>query len=352
MNARIFFALSLVGGLAGCEVSDLSAPGDFSGAKWDIDAVAALPVQTDPYLSGLQEGYLKLARAEFEEFDWADGAEFIARARTAADGQGLAPFDPESRVTDGPEVDGLTAAFMELNGFIASKGAMLRAGRQIADAQVAYDCWLQEAQEGHQSADIEACREQYQLLILLARDLGALPDDMAVVLPEEGGEIGGIEISQNGRTVALDTAFAAAGTGETLGGVAVEEGEIREAFAGALGAQPPPPVEFVLTFDFNSSRINDEGYDLIAQSAEEALSRAAAEVIVTGFADAPGDARANLALSRYRAARVREEVLRELGNREKKTPVSVTTGARGERDLLVSTTGEERRNRRVVILVR
>jgi outer membrane protein OmpA-like peptidoglycan-associated protein len=179
---------------------------------------------------------------------------------------------------------------------------------------------------------------------------------MAVVLPEEsGGDPGGIELSQGDKTVALDRPFAAAGTGEKLGDVPVEEGEIREAFADALAAQPKPPVEFTFTFDFNSTRISDEGYLLIAQAAEEALSRAAAEVIVTGYADAPGTGGANLALSRSRAVVVRREVLRELGVRERAPEsknVSMSVTAKGERDLAVETAGLKRENRRVVILVR
>ena len=348
--------LVVFGLLASCAEGDISGPGDFSGDKWNADAVAALPLTGDPLLDALQEGYVALARAELEEFDWADGAEFNARAAQASTGEAPKPFDPKSRVPDGPEAEALGEAVLELTGYLQKDGARKRAGRQIGEAQVLFDCWVQESQEGHQSEDIERCRTSFQEMMILVRALAQLPGDLAVVLPEKEGEIGGIQLEQAGRQVTLDRAFAAAGTGEKFGDVPVEEGEIRDAFAGALAAQPKPPVKFTLNFDFNSTRISDEAFDLIAQSAEEALSRAAAEVIVTGFTDAPGSPGANLALSRSRAQAVRREVLRELGEHEAggrdTKKVSVTARAKGERNLVVESADRQIENRRVEILVR
>ncbi|MFK7943286.1 MAG: OmpA family protein [Paracoccaceae bacterium] len=318
-----------------------------------MESLSELPVQEDAYLAALQEGYTKLALKERALFDWVDAAEYAGRARAASGGTAPEPLDPKVFGIGGDVGTTLAEARLELRGYLASEGAMLRAGRQIGEAQVSYDCWVEEAEEGHQLKEITACRDRYALLILLVRDLGALPDNMAVVLPEKEGTIGGIEITQDDRTVTLDKAFAAAGTGEKLGDVPVTEGEIRDAFAGALAAQPPPPVEYTVTFDFNSSRIDDDGFLEIAKAAELALSRPVAEIIVTGYADAPGATSENLVLSRGRAARVRREVLRELGSREVTGPkIEVAATGKGEQGLLVNTGSPERSNRRVVILVR
>ena len=339
--------------LAACARGPLSTPEDLTGAKWDVESLSNLPVNADPYLGALQEGYTALALKERSVFDWVDAAEYAGRARAAAGGDRPEPQDPANFDIDGEVATALSEARLELQAFLASEGAMLRAGRQIGDAQVKYDCWVEEAEEGHQEKEISECRDGYALLIVLVRDLGALPADMAVVLPEKQGEIGGIEISQNGKTVTLDTAFAAAGTGEKLGDVPVTESEIRDAFSGALAAQPPPPVEFVVTFEFNSSRLDDDGYLKIAKAAEVALSRPTAEIIVTGYADRPGDTAANLALSRARAARVRREVERELGASEKpNAKVEVSAAGKGAQNPAVETNAPERENRRVVILVR
>ena len=93
-----------------------------------------------------------------------------------------------------------------------------------------------------------ACRERFEALMELIRDLAELPGDLAVVLPEEG-EIGGIELSQRGKTVRLDRPWAAEATGAELGDVPVAESEIREAFGAALAAQPKPPATYEIYFD-------------------------------------------------------------------------------------------------------
>ena len=318
-----------------------------------MEALSGLPANEDAFLGALQDGYTKLALKERGLFDWVDAAVYAERARAAASGTALPPLEAAAFGITGDAAVALDEARAELGAFVASEGARLRVGRQIGEAQVSYDCWVEEVEEGHQDAEIAECRDGYALLILLIRDLGALPDDMAVVLPEDG-EIGGIEISQGDKTVSLDRAFAAAGTGKKLGDVPVTEGEIRDAFAGALAAQPPPPVEFTVNFDFNSARLDNDGFLAVAQAAEEALSREAPEIVITGYADVPGDA-GNLALSKARADRVRREVLRELGAREADSPgskVEVTASGKGAEGLVVDTQRRDRKNRRVLILVR
>ena len=336
--------------LAACTASPDKGgvPDWLTGDKWDVDRIAALPVNEDPYLSGLQEGYVKFAKVELAEFDWDDGALFLKKADLAAQGKPSKPEDPAETSFSEEAGDGLDKGFAQLAAYLGSEGAMLRAPRQIGDAQVFFDCWLREAREGHQPDDIAACRDQFELMVQLIRDLADLPKNMAVILPEDG-EIGGIELSQAGKTVTLDQPFAAAGVGKKLGDVPVVESEIREAFADALAAQPKPPVEFVLTFGFNDTKISDQAFEQVLAAAAEARSRAAAEVIVTGFSDALGDAATNLAISRSRAERVRKAVFFELRDAEK---VTITAEAKGEKDLAVDARGEEAQNRRVVILVR
>lgn len=347
MRSLAGFAVTLA--LASCTATEFDQ-GVLSGDAWDIDSAQNLPVPQDPYLAALREGYLAEARVEKAEFDWQDAAEFRARAVRAAMGERFGPLDPKTRSLSEDFQADLAAAFVEMNAYANSEGAMLRAPRQVGEAQVKFDCWLQEADEGHQADDIAACRSEYEGLILLVRDLANLPDNMAVVLPEEeGGEIGGIELQQGGKKIALDRAFAAAGIGDKFGDLPVAEGEIRDAFADALAARPKPPREFVLTFAFDSARISDKAFEQILLAADEARSRPAAEVIVTGFADAVGSPADNLAISRQRANATAKAIFNELRDEE---TVTFMRGGKGERDLAVKTGRAEEANRRVVILVR
>ena len=331
--------------LAGCEeIGDTTPPGWQSGAAWDVDSAAALPAPADPFAAALQDGYLRLARTELADYDWANGAVFIARARAAAAGEPPAPREP-------PQVAGMVEAQEPLVAYLHTPGAMLRAGRQIGEAQVSWDCWAGEAAEelGRQDlAKLEACRARFDELLPMIAEAARLPGDMVVVLPEEG-EVGGIVVTQGGSSVTLDTSWAAAGTGGSLETLPVAEGEMREAFGAALGARPKPAVSYEVLFDFGSSRITDEEYQRIMQVAAEVRSRQAAEVLVTGHADAPGGTAGNLAVSRARAGAVRAAVLDEL--RRGEAPVFSVT-ARGEHELAVNTPRVERQNRRVVVTVR
>lgn len=331
--------------LAGCdEIGDTTPPGWQSGAAWDVDSAAALPPPADPFAAALQDGYVRLARTELADYDWANGAVFVARARAAAAGEPPGPREP-------PEVAGMAEAQAPLVAYLHTPGAMLRAGSQIGEAQVSWDCWAGEAAEelGRQDlAKLEACRARFDELLPMIAELAELPSDMVVVLPEEG-QVGGVVVTQGDSSLTLDRSWAAAGTGGALETLPVAEGEMREAFDGALRARPKPAVTYEMQFDFGSSRITDEEYQRIMEVAAEVRSRAAAEVLVTGHADAPGDTGRNLALSRARAAAVRAAVLDEL--RRGEAPVFSVT-ARGEQELAVNTPRVERQNRRVVITVR
>ncbi len=348
MTARAAAAVVLAGAvavLAGCDrIGGTTPPGWITGAAWDVDSAAALPAPADPYAAALQEGYIRLARKELADYDWIYGADFVARARAAATGTPPTPRDP-------PDIAGMAEAEKPLLGYLQSEGAMLRAGKEIGEAQVNWDCWAGEAAEelGKQDlAKLDFCEARFDALLATIADLAELPRDMVVVLPEEG-EVGGIVLTQGDSSVTLDKTWAAAGTGGSLDALPVAEGEIRDAFSGALDARPKPPVTFEVLFDFGSSRIAGEERQRIAEIADEVRSRAAAEVLVTGYADAPGGTGGNLAISRARAGAVRAAVQRALGGEA--APV-FSVSARGEHDLAIDTPRVERQNRRVVVTVR
>lgn len=226
---------------------------------------------------------------------------------------------------------------------------MLRAPKEIGFAQSRYECWLQEADEGHQTDEIETCRNEFQLMITVIREKAGLPKNLAVILPGDDGAPTGIELSQDGQTVTLDREFAAAGTGKKLGPLPVSEAEIRDAFADALKAKPKPPKEFTLTFASASAEISDPAFEQVLLAAEEARSRGGAEVIVTGFADPVGDPAYNKRLSQRRAEAVRKAVFKELRDKE---DVLFSTAAQGEEGLADEDDLTAEANRRVVIMVR
>lgn len=343
-RGRSLIAASLLTVLAGCaELAPvLTAPG------WDIERVAQTPAPSDPMAAELRDGYLRLATVERDRRDWRDTAAFLAKAKAAAEGETPPPFTLADRTigSDALRIP-LEAAEPQLLALLGAPGARLRAPGEIARAQLDWECWLEEAEEGHQFERIDACATAFEQSLAAARAAARLPAQLVVVLPEEGGAIGGVVLTTaDGGEIVLDSAFAA---GSTAGGVAVAEEEVREIFAGALDARPAPPRFFTIYFDFNSRALDAEAAAIVMEVVEDAAGRASAEIVLQGHADAVGEAEANLSLSRGRALQVRDAIAAAIGPDR---PARISTSFRGAADLAEPTRGAERLNRRVEITVR
>lgn len=344
--------VAFVGGclaLAGCTGQDADVPDWLDGSAWDVERVEQLAQNPDPYLNSLQVGYLELANFELGQYDWRDSSRYLAKAEAAANGENVAPVDPLERGLEFADDHPMQQGYLQLKAYIGSPGPMLRAPWQIGEAQTRFDCWVEQLEEGHQTDHIANCRELFEATMQLVIDLAELPDNMAVVLPEDG-ETGGIQLThQSGGTATLDRAFAAASVGENVGDLPVEESEIRDAFAPALGAAPPPPVTFDVFFDFNSTKISDDAWLVIWKASNEAQNRDGAEILITGYADAVGGRSENRLVSLVRAASVERALEEDLPPEH---DIEISRTGVGEADLAVSTNASEELNRRVVILVR
>lgn len=335
--------LVLMLGLAACADLDPRKSGD----RWDAERVAAMPAPEDPRLAQLFEGYIGLSRAELAEYDWNDGADFLAKAETAAMGTLPPHFALDQRRIGKAQRAEFAAAEAEMLALFAARGAQLRAPREIAQVQIDWECWLQESEEGYQTDEIELCREAFNTSLARAKEAARLPKQLVVVLPEEDGSIGGVVLSiAGGGDLVLDKPFAA---GSDSGAVAVGEGEIREAFSSALSARPIAPSFFKVLFDSGSSRINPAGMDVVQKVVADIRARPVAEVVLIGHADALGGDAANTRLSRRRARAIRAAITAELDTADE---VEFEIDGLGERALEIPTQGNEPGNRRVEVTVR
>lgn len=333
--SRVRAATALAVLLAGCAPSE-QKPGWLSGDDWVYNAPAT-EAAADPYFDALVEGYREAARFELAEYDWNDASAFLDKAEAAAARREVPPFSSDDRPVGGDSEADLRAAEAELNGYINSPGARLRAGEQIGKAQVLYDWWHEEAEEGfgeasprHNADIIKSRREAFEEMMFFVKSFGDLPANMAVVLPKDG-VTGGIEMTPVGRAgdkVLLDQAWATAGTGERWGEIPTTEDEMTDAFAAASGAMPPPSKWYCVLFPTGSAKVGDGNFSSIWAATWEARNREGSELLITGQADRPGDTGANLALSSRRAAAVRASVLRQLQDARGKL---VSVRAIGER---------------------
>jgi OmpA-OmpF porin, OOP family len=177
-------------------------------------------------------------------------------------------------------------------------------------------------------------------------------DEMVVLLPGPDGAVGALTVEHEGQQRTLDAAYATTrlqhqGRLEDAGRTAPEQ--VRQTFEGALGAQPPRPVTFILYFLGDSDELTAESMLEIPKILAAISGRPAPEIVVVGHTDRQGSLEYNDGLSLRRAERVRTQLVR-IGI----APERIGVAGRGERAPLVATEDgvAEPRNRRVEITVR
>lgn len=126
------------------------------------DAQDTSCVCANPYCSSLSAGYLDAALDELAESDQEDAAFFARKSKMACQGLSVLPQDPkERRLNEGAERE--IAAHRDRIMNLVAKQTLLQKSddqRRLGHAQVAYDCWLQELEEGHQISEIEQCKNE------------------------------------------------------------------------------------------------------------------------------------------------------------------------------------------------
>ena len=108
----------------------------------------------------LTANYQKLAKMEADEQDWTDADFFGQRAQQTAGGDAPGPQAIEDRDLPAEYVGDITAARALLVSALDS-GARESNPVAAAKAQAGFDCWMQEAEENIQPADIKWCRDWF-----------------------------------------------------------------------------------------------------------------------------------------------------------------------------------------------
>ena len=263
---------------------------------------------TDAFAAKLQSGYVRLARAEMDENDFTDARVFADRALAAAASAPPAPESLGARKLPQESVPELADARERLVKALDA-GARDSAADDAADAQLSFDCWMQEQEENFQDRDIAECRTNFfaALKRMEIRNLAKAEPEPETPMPQPTPAA--IELP-------------------------------------ARVERTPLSTRFVVYFDFDRASLSGSSEAELARAADAARRTGAAMVRVTGHADRSGPASHNLSLSRSRAREV-VAALRRLGLPE----IGVATQAFGEERPQVRTPDgvREQRNRRVEI---
>jgi len=236
-----FFALVMITACAGQD-------GGLRGTQ--LQRAQGTPMPDDPYASALYQGYLRLSASEYAEGDYRDSDFFADRAAAVAAQETIEPQLIDAR--DLP-IDRLEAMATARRRIIAALyfGAAAIAPEDAAEAQLGFDCWMQEQEENRQPRDIESCRARF---------------DRAMARVE----------------AALGPTPRAARPASTL----------------------PDRLVFELFFAFDDDRLSPAAAEIVDTVAEIAETLVDPLIAVIGYADQAGPASYNLDLSMRRAEAV------------------------------------------------
>lgn len=288
--------------------SDLRHQYRFPPQVWDRDierARLAQP-QTNDFQGRLVVEYRDLTRFEADEMrDWTDADYFAEKTLEAAAGKRIPP-EPvgDWEIENAGQRRDLSQARSRLLSALAD-GAAVKAPGDAAVAQVSYDCWIEQQEEGWQIDHIQACRQQFEAAMERV-DLAMRPAPQptaAAPKPEPKTRV-----------------------------------ELR------------PVSDFItLYFDFDKADIRPDAQREIDRFVESIDDKDETEVIVVGHADRAGPPDYNLDLSKRRAEAVRNALIAE-GLRISKLK-DFDLAAKGESEPAVPTADgvPEQANRRVVL---
>jgi OmpA-OmpF porin, OOP family len=113
-----------------------------------------------PFQQALYGGYMELAKAEYNEGDYIDSDRFAEKAMAAARGENVDPYHPEEWHLPKDREPVLKGARERLMA-VKAKGVQDKLPNEVASAQTAFDCWVQEQEENWQPHDIAACRDRF-----------------------------------------------------------------------------------------------------------------------------------------------------------------------------------------------
>jgi outer membrane protein OmpA-like peptidoglycan-associated protein len=179
------------------------------------------------------------------------------------------------------------------------------------------------------------------------------PESMIVLVPDDAGKVGALEVKNAEGSRRLDQPGEALvirddrSLPETPTPISREE--VARTFADALDVRPEAPADFIVYFEFGSNELTPEGRQTMDKVMDAIAARGSQDVVVTGHTDRTGDKDYNVRLSLQRAELVKEMIVARGVAAE-----NIRVTSHGENNPLIPTADDvaEPRNRRVEVIVR
>jgi outer membrane protein OmpA-like peptidoglycan-associated protein len=248
----------------------------------------------DAFTQALYFEYLDRAEHEYGYGNFESADDFSKRAQASARGNAPLPSFPDDYQLPAQHIGEIKQAYRRLNDALSSGGPE-KAPKDMARAQVMFDCWVEEQAEDRQPSHIAHCRDEF---------MAAMERVEAILNPPK-----------------------------------------------KMVKKPAPPrptqQDFIIYFDFDVDKLTAEGKEVIAKASKFANSTKSS-VVVHGHADRAGSEEYNQGLSERRSEGA---ILEMLTNNVKANTVKAASF--GETDPAVPTKDGVRhpKNRRVEISV-
>lgn len=126
-----------------------------------LDALRALGPEAGDFRESLASEYLAYAEAEKDGGEGRDAEYFALKGLTAAQGQDVFPDAAQDRKLPPADQSALNAA----HDWLLSSLQPVREQtipELLARAQLVFDCWLDNAEEGKSAEDVNVCREAFE----------------------------------------------------------------------------------------------------------------------------------------------------------------------------------------------
>ena len=221
----------------------------------DLEGVRGLDPQGSEFNQQLFAGYVQLSSNELGEYDYIDSDRFAAQAVVAARGDDVRPTRIEERLLPADSQEELSKARSRLVSMLVGSGKG-KAPAIAAQAQINFECWMQEQEEGHQPDDISACRNAFYNSVIAA-EVAMRPAPPPEPEPEPVPE-----------------------------------------------PEPTYATYYVVFFEFDSSELSSAAMVTLDEAATAAMEMRPYKIVIRGHTDRAGPEEHNLALSENRALSV------------------------------------------------
>lgn len=287
-------------------LASVAALGACSANFKDFDEVKALNAASgsgSPFTQKLVSEYKTFVNYEVDQMhDHADGLHFARKGLSAARGDVVMPEQIADWNLQAGAVQELSAARARLIN-VFDLGARETNPDLSAVAQARFDCWIEQQEEGWQSDDIAACKNQFM------DALNQLEAAMPAKAPEPAPEPAPFDVD---------------------------------------ASQPMKPENsmYLVFFDFDESTLGPGAASVLDSVASEVSGRTVNAVRIVGHADTSGSNAYNDKLAMKRANAVREALIQRGVNAS-----LLQVDGRGENELMVQTADgvREPANRRAQI---